>query len=90
MGESRKEEEMHVLMQLQAQNEVGKKNRPQEKSQNFMKTWATTARTTKKIKKRKKVSTCCLRSQIQAGKMDTPEAMLFGRCHNPPPQSMTW
>jgi len=29
MGEGRKEEEMHVLMQLQAQNEVGTKNRPQ-------------------------------------------------------------
>jgi hypothetical protein len=25
MGEGRKEEQMHVLMQLQAQNEVGKK-----------------------------------------------------------------
>jgi hypothetical protein len=90
MGEGRKEEEMHVLMQLQAQIVVGKENRPQEKSHNFMKTWGTTACPTKKIKKRKKVSTCCLRSQIQAGKMDAPEAMLFGRCHNPPPQSRTW
>jgi hypothetical protein len=54
MGEGRKEEEMHVLMQLQAQIEVGKKNRPQEKSHNFMKKWGTTAGTTKKIKKEKR------------------------------------
>jgi hypothetical protein len=49
-----------------------------------MTTWGTTACTTKKIKEKKKVSTSCLRSQIQAGKMDAPEAMLFGRCHNLP------